>query len=129
MIEKLMPEKKNHKDRKDPVSGDEAIPRKAPEIGRFLRLQRENKGLTQDQVAEITRLRKHIIKDLEEENWDQLPPPVFVKGFIRSYAKTLGLDDKDILDRYHALAPVEAFAPEPLLGASKKGKRPLFCIV
>ncbi|MFH1488124.1 MAG: helix-turn-helix domain-containing protein, partial [Pseudomonadota bacterium] len=124
-----MPDKKNHKGRKDPVPGDEAIPRNAPELGGFLRAQRENKGLTQDQVAEITRLRKHIIKDLEEENWDQLPAPVFVKGFIRSYAKTLGLNEKDILDRYYALTPVETFAPMTLLGAPKKGKKPLFWVI
>jgi len=104
-----------------------AVETKSPETegpGVFLRKEREKKGLSQDQIAEMTKLRRHMVDALEREDWDKLPPPVFVKGFIRSYAKALGLDEIEVLDLYEEAATLESEKPEPLLEPRKTGKRP-----
>ena len=58
-------------------------------LGEQLKRKREEKGFSRDQVAQITRLRVHFIEALEKEDWRSLPASVFVKGFIKSYAKAV----------------------------------------
>ena len=77
-------------------------------LGAVLRNKREKKGLTLDQVASITKLRVKIVEALENETWGDLPPPVFVRGFIRSYAKVLGLDGTELLHLHERVAPLQA---------------------
>lgn len=67
------------------------------EVGDRLRQAREAKGLTLEQVEEITRIRRRYIQALEEEDYGQLPGEVFVRGFLRNYATVLGLDAQEIL--------------------------------
>lgn len=78
---------------------------KGPGLGFLLRSEREKKGLSHDQVVQVTRLRRHYVEALEKEDWDKLPPPVFVRGFIRSYARVLGLDEQKALSLYEKSAP------------------------
>jgi cytoskeleton protein RodZ len=80
-------------------------------LGPFLRDEREKMNLSQDEIAERLRLRRFIVEAIENEKWDRLPPPVFVKGFLRSYASALDLDEKRVLDLYLRSAPPE---PESL---------------
>jgi len=82
--------------------------------GAVLRNEREKKGLTLDQVASITKLRAKIVEALENENWGDLPPSVFVRGFIRSYARVLGLDGKELLRLYDRVAPSQAVTGKPV---------------
>ncbi|MFC1824943.1 RodZ domain-containing protein [Thermodesulfobacteriota bacterium] len=83
-------------------------------VGSFLRTERERQGLSFDQVAQTTKLRRQFISALEDENWDDLPQPVFVRGFIRSYAQALGLDDSEALDLYKRVLPLESAIPKSL---------------
>jgi len=76
-------------------------------LGPFLRDEREKMNLSQDEIAEKLRLRRFIVEAIENEKWDRLPPPVFVKGFLRSYASALHLDEKRVLDLYVRSAPPE----------------------
>ncbi|MBW2065777.1 MAG: DUF4115 domain-containing protein [Deltaproteobacteria bacterium] len=78
---------------------------KGPGLGLLLKNEREKKGLTHEQVAQITRLRKHYVEALEKEEWDKLPPRVFTRGFVRSYAQLLGLDEQRILSLYERSVP------------------------
>ncbi|MGD2125738.1 MAG: DUF4115 domain-containing protein [Desulfobacteraceae bacterium] len=107
----------------------ETGPPKVQALGPFLKSEREKKGLSIQQVAEITRLRRHIIDALEKEAWDSLPPPVFVRGFIRSYAKALGLDEKEVLALYEYLIPTESEIPKPLLEPPQTGKSRLVYLI
>lgn len=91
--------------------------------GVFLRREREKKGLSQEQIAEMTKLRRHMVDALEREAWDKLPPPVFVKGFIRSYAKALGLDEIEVLGLYEEAAALESEMAEPLPEPRETAKR------
>lgn len=69
-------------------------------IGEFFRQVRETKGLTVDEVASKTRIRTDFVKALEEGNFARLPDQVFAKGFVRSYARSLGLDEEDAIHRF-----------------------------
>lgn len=70
-------------------------------IGETLRRAREDLGLTIEEAAEKTRIRSRYLEALEMENFDGLPDDVYVKGFIRSYARLLGLDPKPLVSRYN----------------------------
>lgn len=97
-------------------------------IGELLRGEREKRGLSYRQVAQVTMLRQHFLEALENEDWNKLPPSVFVRGYIKSYAKALGLDDRRLLDLYEMTAPVES-APSTRIIEPKKSRRGLILIL
>ncbi len=69
-------------------------------VGEFFRQVRETKGLTLDEVAIKTRIHPEYLKALEASNFAKLPEQVFAKGFVRSYARSLGLDEEDAMRRF-----------------------------
>jgi len=69
-------------------------------IGEFFKQVRETKGLTIDEVASKTRIRTDFVKALEDGNFAKLPDQVFARGFVRSYARSLGLDEEDAIHRF-----------------------------
>lgn len=69
-------------------------------VGEFFRQVREAKGLTIDEVASKTRIRTDFVKALEDGNFAKLPDQVFARGFVRSYARSLGLDEEDAIHRF-----------------------------
>lgn len=69
-------------------------------VGEFFRQVRETKGLTVDEVASKTRIRTDFVKALEDGNFAKLPDQVFARGFVRSYARSLGLDEEDAIHRF-----------------------------
>jgi cytoskeletal protein RodZ len=69
-------------------------------IGEFFKQVRETKGLTVDEVASKTRIRSDFVKALEDGNFAKLPDQVFARGFVRSYARSLGLDEEDAIHRF-----------------------------
>jgi cytoskeleton protein RodZ len=91
-------------------------------IGTLLRNQREQKGIDYARIYEITRLRPSILEALENEAWDRLPSPVFVMGFIRSYARALGLDEKEVVELYLEAFPIESRQPKPRVESTGSGK-------
>ena len=68
--------------------------------GAHLKNIREMKGITIDEIAQKTRIRASYLKALEEENFGQLPAEVFSKGFLKAYAKYLGLDPDVVIRNY-----------------------------
>ncbi len=69
-------------------------------VGEFFRQVRETKGLTVEEVASKTRIRSDFVKALEDGNFSKLPDQVFARGFVRSYARSLGLDEEDAIQRF-----------------------------
>lgn len=69
-------------------------------VGEFFKQVRETKGLTVDEVASKTRIRTDFVKALEDGNFAKLPDQVFARGFVRSYARSLGLDEEDAIHRF-----------------------------
>ncbi|MEW6669709.1 MAG: RodZ domain-containing protein [Thermodesulfobacteriota bacterium] len=101
---------------------DEVSPRHNG-IGAFLREEREKKGLSHRAVAERTRLRAHFLEALEKEEWDALPPPAFVRGFLRTYARLLSLDERMVLDLYNRAVPARESALGPLIQEPPVGRK------
>jgi cytoskeleton protein RodZ len=73
------------------MSGESGNPHTGIEIGRTLRLAREKRDLSLQQVEEATKIRTRYLRDLENENFDVLPA-VYVLGSLKTYAEHLGLD-------------------------------------
>jgi len=84
-------------------------------LGFFLKSERERKGLSLEHLSKVTRLRMQYIEALEKEDWDRLPSPVFVKGFIKTYTKALGLDYGEVLGQFQSSVPAHNGLPKPLV--------------
>ena len=70
------------------------------DFGNKFRKARESKELSFDDVSNVIKISPRMLRAIEEENFDQLPGGVFNKGFIRSYAKHLGLDPEEAVTEY-----------------------------
>ncbi|HBY96950.1 MAG TPA: hypothetical protein DEP84_23885 [Chloroflexi bacterium] len=84
-------------------------------IGEQLREAREARELTLQDIERATRIRAKYLRALEEENFEVLPGTVYVRGFLKTYARELGLDPEPLLAQVGA-AP-EAI-PEPVLSGT-----------
>ncbi len=73
-------------------------------VGEFFKQVRETKGLTIDEVSSKTRIRTDYLRAVEEGNFAMLPDQVFAKGFVRTYARSLGLDEDDAMHRFNQSA-------------------------
>ena len=71
-------------------------------FGNKFRKAREGKKLSLDDVSNVTKISSRMLKAIEEENFDQLPGGGFNKGFIRAYAKQIGLNSEDAVTEYLA---------------------------
>ena len=71
------------------------------EIGNSLRDARLRKGLDFAELEQGTKIRAKYLRALEDENFDVLPAPTYVKGFLRTYADYLGLDGQLYVDEYN----------------------------
>jgi len=69
-------------------------------FGRYLAQQRELRGLTAADVARETRLSPTAIGALEGDRFDELPARVFVVGYLRAYARCVGLGPEELVARY-----------------------------
>ncbi|HIP72048.1 MAG TPA: helix-turn-helix domain-containing protein, partial [Anaerolineae bacterium] len=70
------------------------------ELGHILREARETKGLTLAEVQAETRISPRYLEALESGEYDLLPTQTHVRGFLRNYARFLGLDPEPLLERY-----------------------------
>jgi len=66
-------------------------------LGEYLKQARKKKRLSLEQIASQTRIQEHHLQALESEDFANLPAKVFAKGFVRSYAKALGLDEEEAI--------------------------------
>lgn len=100
-----------------------------PGIGATLKEARRRLGMDIKEAEERTKIRTRYLRALEAEDWEVLPAPAYVRGFLRTYGQILGLDGGALADRYRrsfeepaaaALAP-----PEPVLrNRGGSGSRP-----
>ncbi|YCO03120.1 cytoskeleton protein RodZ [Vibrio sp. VNB-15] len=67
------------------------------EAGTLLKNKRESLGMTQKQVADRLRLRVSVIEDIESNRFEAQQVTTFTRGYLRSYAKFVGLDEKIVL--------------------------------
>jgi cytoskeletal protein RodZ len=70
------------------------------EIGEMLREARMRRRIDMTEVESATKIRGKYLRALENEEWDLLPGPTFVKTFLRTYAEYLGLDPRLLVEEY-----------------------------
>lgn len=85
------------------------------DIGQALKAIREFKGLSLEDIAETTRIRRAYLADIEAMRLEKLPSRPFTIGYIRAYAAALGLDAESAVDRFKAEEPaLDEALHEPL---------------
>lgn len=94
------------------------------QFGDKFRKAREKKSISLDDVSNVTKISSRMLQAIENERFDQLPGGVFNKGFIRAYARHVGLNDEEAVNEYLAClrqAQIDAQAVwEPTTGADKR---------
>lgn len=86
-------------------------------FGDKLKRERELRGVTLEEIAKATKIGTRALHALEEEHFEQLPGGIFNKGFVRAYAKFLGLDEEQMVADFMA-AQGDRDAQKPDLMAS-----------
>jgi hypothetical protein len=81
------------------------------DIGSSLRDARVRQGLDFPELEQITKIRPKYLRALEDEHFDILPAPTYVRGFLRSYAEALGLDGQPFVDEYNSRFAIDEEAP------------------
>jgi cytoskeleton protein RodZ len=69
-------------------------------FGVRLKQEREQRGVTLEEISSTTKIGTRMLQALEEDHFDQLPGGIFNKGFIRAYARCLGLDEEQAIADY-----------------------------
>lgn len=71
------------------------------DLGAYLKSKREEKGITLDYIEKETKIREKYLKAIEEGNFNLIPGgDVYIKGFLKNYSKTCGIDDKEVIEIY-----------------------------
>lgn len=82
-------------------------------LGERFRAAREARGMSLSDVAEQIRIRSLYLAAIEEENWGAIGVPVYVRGFLRTYARFLRLDPEEAVAAFNRTQP----APAPAASA------------
>jgi hypothetical protein len=94
------------------------------EIGAALREARLRAKLNIVDVEAATKIRAKYLRALENEEWELLPGPAFVKSFLRTYADYLGLDGKLLVDEYKLRHERPSDLDQMPIGGGFGGRRP-----
>lgn len=81
-------------------------------FGETLRQARLDKGVSLAEAEQDTRIRQKYLEALESEDWSAVPPPVYTRGFVRTYAEYLGLNPRAMVDLYQ---PGPRREPQPTI--------------
>ncbi len=80
-------------------------------FGARLKREREQRKITLDEIAVSTKIGTRFLAAIEEDRFDQLPGGIFNKGFVRAYARHLGMDENQAIADF--VAATEPVLPEP----------------
>jgi cytoskeleton protein RodZ len=94
------------------------------EIGSTLREARMRERIDVSEIEAQTKIRAKYLRALENEEWDLLPGPTFVKSFLRTYATALGLDGKALVEEYRLNFERPSEPPEPIVSTPRKVRMP-----
>ena len=72
------------------------------DVGETLRMAREQQGLSLDVISQRTKIGTEKLRAIEENDIQRLPSGIFLRGFVRAYAREVGLDVEDTVNRYIA---------------------------
>jgi len=91
-------------------------------VGQYLRRHRQARRMSLEEVARATRVPVASMQRIEEGQFDELPGEVFVRGFLKSYARAVDLPADDVLARYTASRRMAWVTPLPIASPSKPAR-------
>lgn len=92
-----------------PCEGPPVSLANAQDVGALLREARERHGVSLDRLAQITRIRASLLRAIESNDIDHIPQAIFLRGYLRAYAREIGLDPEETVRCYlDQFAPAEA---------------------
>ncbi len=74
-------------------------------LGKDLKAERELRNLSLEEAANFTKIREPLLRAIEDDRFELLPPSFYVKGFLAAYARYLGLDPSEVILRYQKEYP------------------------
>lgn len=94
-------------------------------IGRYLKRERELRQISLEEISQTTRIPLKMLRNIETDRFERLPGEVFAKGFLRSYARALGMDSDEVLARYGQGRRATVLTPAPIMAITppEKGRR------
>src|SRR5436305_322397 len=84
-------------------------PSELASFGEELRREREIRGISLKEIADATKISKRFLEAIERNDHKQLPAPAFTRGFVRDYARYLGLNDELRRGYHRTLEAKDAF--------------------
>src|SRR5262245_32379222 len=103
-------------------------PESTASFGDWLRRQREMREISLRDIADRTKISLRYLEAMEDDRFDLLPAPIFAKGFLREYARYVGLSPDDVVNHYLSVqAPEEgaaALADDPRVRARPRSIEP-----
>ena len=103
-------------------------------FGEELRREREIRGISLKEIADATKISRRFLEAIERNDHKTLPAPVFTRGFVREYARYLGLSTEDIVNRYNYAAAgddrieksahLQRLTPPPVVEAARPAEPP-----
>lgn len=94
-------------------------------VGQFLRQERERKNISLEAVVKATRITLQTLEALERDDFRAISAPIFVRGFLRTYASYLGLDPKEVTARYESQIDLIKISPKMRESLPDKLENPL----
>jgi cytoskeletal protein RodZ len=88
-----------------PEVADESAGEDFASLGQYLRRERELRRISIDEIARVTRINRRHLELLEAGEEGKLPAAPFLKGFLVAYARHIGIDPDEVLNRYIELTP------------------------
>lgn len=94
-------------------------------VGQFLKEKREQRQMSVAEIARATRVPVSSVERIEADQFDELPAEVFVRGFLKSYARAVGVAEDEVLARYTSSRRTAWATPLPLSTTAKpaRGRR------
>lgn len=83
-------------------------------LGHYLRHERELRQMSLEEIAQTTRIPIRMLQHLEDDDLERLPGEVFTRGFLKSYARSVGLSVDDVLARHGQRQSQPEIAPAPI---------------
>jgi cytoskeleton protein RodZ len=88
-------------------------------LGERFRAAREARGLSLSDVADQIRIRSVYLAALEDESWNAIGAPVYIRGFLRTYARFLGIDPEEAVAAFNRTLP----QPPPPSASAREARR------
>jgi hypothetical protein len=98
--------------------------------GKLLKKERETRNISLEEISAFTKIKEHHLKSIEEDRYELLPAAIYVKGFLKTYARYLALDPRNIILQYEnylkSLSPPEPTELQQPIPPPRRSLRPWF---